>query len=244
MLPDPVPRLPGELVENATVLADRDALLPLLPRGGVVVEVGVGLGDFSAKLIEACRPAEFIAIDTFRLHELPLFWGRPPSDIFGDRTHGAWYRDRFGSASVRILEGPSHAQMLQLSDEAADVIYIDADHTRPGVAADLAVAARKIKPDGWLVINDYILVDQLGATEPYGVIYATNEFMLEHRWAMQYLTLHSHMYCDVVLRRADLVASARSLRSENDRLRDEVDALRRSTSWRLTAPLRALRRRL
>ncbi len=243
MLPNPVPRLPGTLVEGARLLADRDAILPLLPRGGLVVEVGVALGGFSRKLIDICRPAEFVAIDNFGLHELPLFWGRPPSDYFGGKTHAGWFRDAFAAdiqaGSMRVLEGDSADQMARLADASAEIIYIDADHTYQAVKRDLAVAIRKIKADGWLILNDYVLVDQLGATEPYGVIYALHEFMLEHGWALHYLALQTNMYCDVVLRRLD-VMSPRTLEAENASLRQEVALLRRSTSWRVTAPLRAL----
>ena len=86
-LPDPVPTLPADLVEGAGLFSDRDVILPLLPRGGLVVDVGVALGAGSRKLI-----------NTFRLHELPLFWGRPPSDYVGHRTHGDFYRDIFPSS--------------------------------------------------------------------------------------------------------------------------------------------------
>ena len=243
MLPKPVAALPGDLVEGATVLADRDALLPLLPRGGTVVEVGVALGTFSRKVIDACQPALFVAIDNFRLHELSEFWGQPPSHYFGAKTHAAWYRDQFAveiaSGRARIIEGDSAAGMDQLADASVDVFYIDADHTYEGITRDLAVAIRKIKPDGWLVINDYVLVDALGAAEPYGVIYATNEFMLRHRWAMQYLALQTNMYCDVVLRPADL---APPLRGRLAALEYENTVLRNSTSWRVTAPLRSFAR--
>ena len=95
------------------------------------------------------------------------------------------------------------AGLEQLDDTSVDVFYIDGDHTHAAVQRDLAVAARKIRPDGYLVINDYILVDQLAVTEPYGVIYATNEFMIANDWAMQYFAFQTSMFCDVVLRRAD-----------------------------------------
>ena len=144
---------------------------------------------------------------------------------------------------MRVLEGPSALVMEAIGDASADVIYIDADHSYEGIRADLAVAIRKIRPDGWIVINDYILVDQLGARTPYGVIYATNAFMVEHRWAMQYFALQTSMYCDVVLRRADLVPTAASrhaaLVAEIAALRRDIGIIKASTSWRISAPLRA-----
>ncbi len=245
MLPAPVPGLPAELVESACVLASRDRILPLLPRGGHVVEVGVALGHFSRKLIDACAPAHFTAIDSFRLHELPSFWGHPPSHYFGNQTHAAWYSDKFGAeiqaARMHILQGDSAAEMEKLEDASVDVFYIDADHTYDAVKRDLAVAGRKIHPDGWLIMNDYILVDGLGAAEPYGVIYATNEFMLSQNWAMQYFALQTNMYCDVVLRRADRVLDVHARLAA---LEAEIALLRNSTSWLVTAPLRAAARKM
>jgi hypothetical protein len=230
-LPAPVPLLPAGLVKGGKLLPNRDAILPLLPQGGTIAEVGVALGGFSRMLIDCCRPARFIAIDTFRLNELPMFWGRPPTEYFGDKTHLAWYQHTFGSeidsGIMRVLEGDSAEQMECLPDASVDVFYLDADHSYASVKRDLNVIIRKIKPDGWLVINDYILIDQLGAEAPYGVIYATNEFMLEHRWAMYYFALQAHMFCDVALRRREL-AAARSMTSEaeNAKLSAEVSALR------------------
>lgn len=251
-LPAPVPLLPPDLVEGARLLPNRDAILPLLPQHRTIAEVGVALGGFSRMIINCCRPAKFIAIDTFRLHELPMFWGRPPAQYFGEKTHLAWFRDIFApdidAGIMRVLEGESAEQIECLPDASVDVFYIDADHSYASVKRDLNAVTRKIKPDGWLVINDYILVDQLGAEAPYGVIYATNEFMLEHRWAMQYFALQTHMYCDVVLRRckstdtpsiASEVENAK-LRAEVSALRREIVSLRSSTSWRISSPIRAL----
>ena len=250
-LPPPAPPLPAELVSRATLLADRNAILPLLPRGGIVVEVGVAMGDFSRMILDVCRPTCFVAIDYFCLHELPVFWGKPPRAYFGDATHAEWYRARFAdelaAGRMSMLQGESAEQIATLPDAGVDVFYVDGDHRYPGIRRDLDALARKIRPDGWLVLNDYIMVEELGAAEPCGVIYAAHEFMLQHGWAMQYLALQTSMFCDVVLRRADLVrrpdeAQVAALSAENARLRDEVAALRASTSWRATAPLRALGR--
>ncbi len=247
-LPTPVPHLPPDLVAGALLLPDRDAILPLLPKGATIVEVGVGLGGFSRRLIEVCRPAAFVAVDNFRLHELAAFWGHPPSHYFGDKTHAAWFRDSFRTGIdagwMRVLEGESADQLETLPDASVDVFYIDADHTYPAVKRDLEVAVRKIRPDGWLVLNDYILVDMLEANEPYGVIYAAHEFMAERRWAIHYFALQEQMYYDVVLRPAHLPRPGDALAAEADALRHEVALLRASTSWRISAPLRGLARLL
>ena len=211
-LPVPVPALPSQLVTGAIVLPDRDALLPLLPKGAVICEVGVGLGWFSRAMIDVCAPRHFIGIDNFRLHEMREFWGHPPSHWFGAKTHADWYRDTFAveiqSGHMTVIEAESDAGLSQLDDASVDIFYIDGDHTYDAVRRDLAAAIRKIRPDGFLVINDYVLVDQLGARAPYGVIYAVHEFMIEHNWALRFFALQTNMYCDVVLRSAALAPPA------------------------------------
>jgi hypothetical protein len=252
MLPPPVPELPAHLVCGAALLPSRTAILPLLPKNKVIVEVGVGLGWFSNQLLWTCTPSRFVAIDTFRLHENPDVFGMPAAERFGGLSHRAYYEKEFekhpGRDTMILLEGDSAEMLATLEDESADIIYIDGDHGYDAVARDLAAAARKIRPDGYLIVNDYILTDQLHADQPYGVIYATNAFMLANDWALQYLALQTNMFCDVVLRKpASLARETTRVADLQSRLataQDEIRLLRHSTSWQLTAPLRALMRPL
>ena len=81
-LPPPVAELPARLVNGAVVLPGRDALVEMLPKGTTMVEVGVATGLFTSYALAVCAPRRLVAIDTFRLHELPEFWGRkPPSTL-------------------------------------------------------------------------------------------------------------------------------------------------------------------
>ena len=66
--------------------------------------------------------------------------------------------------------------------------------------AELALIQQKIRPEGWIILNDYLMTDWIGG-ETYGVVQATNEFMIAQGWEMLYFALHTAMYCDVVLRR-------------------------------------------
>jgi hypothetical protein len=93
----PAARLPNELLENARLLSDRYALLPLLPKGKVIAEIGVAMGDFSQNLIDICQPSRFIAIDLFDIHTHPTFWGRKPAELLDNLTHVDFYRRRFAT---------------------------------------------------------------------------------------------------------------------------------------------------
>ena len=184
------------------MVPDRLSVLPLLPKGGLVVEVGVGLGDFSEHLIRECDARHFIAIDTFQLHDLPEFWGHPPCHWFGERTHGEFYRLRFAAmieaGRVSVIERDSTVALQALADRSVDILYLDADHRYDWVARELAVIKRKMKPGGTLILNDYIMADAGG---PYGVVQAANEFMIAENWEMLYFALEPNMYCGAVLRK-------------------------------------------
>jgi len=258
-------RLPEHLLANARVLPDRDAILPLLPRNKVIAEVGVALGNFSDRIIRICEPKRFIAIDLFDLHEISEFWGRPTNEMFNGGTHGTFYRKRFadlvGQQKVTVLEGDSAAKLATLDDASLDIVYLDADHTYESVKRELAIIRRKVRDDGWIILNDYIMNEAGFSNAAYGVIQATNEFMIAENWEMIYFALQPYMYCDVALRKvgntapvampeipdprlAPLLRRNAELEARNASLTRALDAMRGSTSWRITAPMRALRRSL
>ena len=228
LAPERYPPLPDALLKRARVISNRVAALSLWPQPAVIAEVGVGLGDFSQQILGVCRPRQFIAIDSFTLHRLDSLWGKSIRDHFGEKTHEEFYRHRFASeiatGTVAVMNGNSSDMISALPDQSVDVFYVDADHSYEGVHRDLEALRPKVKPDGWIVMNDYTPAEIGLSNEPYGVIQATNEFMLTHGWEMAYFALAYVMYCDVGLRRAG--------------------AIRQSTSWRITAPLRSVGRLL
>ncbi len=244
--PEALP-LPPHLLDCASVLPDRTAILPLLPKGAVFAEVGVAAGDFSALVLSVCEPSLFIAVDLFRLHEVPSLWGRPTTEVFAGRSHGDAYRSRFApqiaAGRMRVLEGDSAACLDTLAPASVDIVYLDAEHDHDSVRRDLAAAHRVVAEDGWIILNDYVIVPGLDEPTLYGVVHAAHEFMTRHDWGMQYLALQTRMFCDVALRPARCLqrpeARIGTLAADNERLRAEIAALRNSTSWRATAPVRA-----
>jgi hypothetical protein len=261
---DPAARLTEHLLANARLLPDREAILPLLPKRKVIAEVGVALGYFSDQFMRICEPDRFIAVDLFNLHTIPELWGQPTKELFSDGTHGAFYRTRFadpiGQGKVTVLEGDSVAALATLDDASLDIVYVDADHTYESVKRELAIIRRKVRDDGYVILNDYIMNEAGFSNAAYGVIQATNEFMIAENWEMIYFAFQSYMFCDVVLRQAStapvavpdaravnpyyaaLLGQIAELEARNASLAQTLDALRASTSWRITAPMRALRR--
>ena len=108
----------------------------------------------------------------------------------------------------------------------------------------MAKADRKIKTDGVIIVNDYILVDSLHAGQAYGVTYASNEFMIDNGWDIEYPAVQTNMFCDVMLRKLmhlqEKKKAGKESAEKNDRLRLEIRLLGGSTSWRLTKPIRMI----
>jgi len=255
----PAQTLPADLLANARLLPDRLAILPLIPKRSVIAEVGVALGDFSQRLLRVCDPELLIAIDLFDLHAKPGLWGRSTAELFGRGSHADHYRRRFvepvREGRLRVLQGDSATVLDALEDASLDVAYLDADHGYEAIQRDLQAVQPKVRQAGWIIINDYIMNDAEGSNAPYGVVQATNQFMIANNWEMIYFAFHVYMYCDVVLRRVGGAAVPlldphwreqyyAGLEVSNARLEQALAALRASTSWRITGPLRGLRRLL
>lgn len=203
------PAVSSAHIASARVYANRAemilALRERLPAAPVVCEVGVALGDFSEFLVNALQPREFIAMDLFGLHEVETLWGRPTTEIFEGRSHADFYRDRFASQNLRIFEGDSVEALAGLPDQSIDLIYLDGDHRYAGVRADTAQSIRKIKNDGVLVFNDYIMYDHIQKGD-YGVVQTVNELVNETDWRIVGFALQHAMFCDIALQRAESAA--------------------------------------
>jgi hypothetical protein len=249
------PPLPDHLLANARLVGNRYEGLRFWPKNAVIAEVGVAQGKFTQHILDRCQPARFIAIDRFDLHQIPVLWGAPSSELFEGLTHEEYYRTRYAAeiaaGVMQVIQGDSAPAIESLPDQSVDLFYVDADHLYEGVRRDLEAIRTKVKPDGWIVMNDYIPADTF-SNEPLGVIQATNEFMIANDWEMAYFALAKIMYCDVGLRkrgasadrRADLSAPLTAARQEIAALQAALAETRSSTSWRITAPLRAVSRRL
>jgi hypothetical protein len=199
----PARTLPEHLLARSRVLPNREAVIPRLPRRISFCEVGVALGDFSLRVLEGAEISRFIALDLFTLHQYPEMWGGRIGAELNGRSHAAYFRDRFAreieAGRMDMLEGNSTDMLETLPDASVDVFYIDAHHSYDAVRAELAVVHRKIAPGGWIWLNDYIMHDYMTDTQ-YGVVQATNQFMIEQNWEMLYFCLQAGMFCDVVLR--------------------------------------------
>jgi len=188
-------RIEIEFLQNCKMLPDRTAILEHLPKNGVGVEIGVLGGDWSEVLLQSLIPSSLSLIDTFYSKDYPH------QKRFSKKTHEGFIRNRFeGNEAVKIKKGLSWECMKLYPVNHFDWIYIDAAHDYNSVKKDLSEALRTLKSNGYIIMNDYIMYDHF-TKEDYGVVHATNEFIIDNGFEMLFFALHPGMFCDVVIRK-------------------------------------------
>ena len=145
-------------------MADRAFVLKLAPLGGVCAEIGCWKGDFSAQILSVMKPRELHLVDPWRfVSAFPRRWyggaiATSQADMDGIFED---VRIRFvKTPQVKIHRQASVAAARQFADETFDWIYIDGDHSRDSVLADLQVWHAKVKPGSFIVCDDYTWVDE------------------------------------------------------------------------------------
>jgi len=98
------------------------------------------------------------------------------------------------------MKGLSWDTLSTFPDNHFDWVYVDAAHDYESVKKDLEQSYRCLKNDGYIVMNDYIMFDHF-TKENYGVVQATNDFMIENDFEMLFFALHPDMFCDVLIRK-------------------------------------------
>jgi hypothetical protein len=199
------PVLSSAHMPNARLYSDRMEMLRALrpAPGGIIGEVGVANGIFSAFLIDELIPSEFIAFDLFELHNLPALWGQPTAEIFSSMTHLEYYQRKFADRRTRVVTevGWSYERLAAYPDYYFDLLYIDAAHTYEYVKPDAEISKFKVKASGLLIFNDYIMFDHVWGSCAYGVVPAVNELIAAGGWEVLGLALHPQLFCDIALRR-------------------------------------------
>ncbi|MCW2361380.1 hypothetical protein M2346_001961 [Sphingobium xanthum] len=85
-------------------------------------------------------------------------------------------------------------------DRDYDIVYIDAGHDYENVKNDALAGLDKIKSGGYMIFNDYTMMDQLYGT-PYGVVQAANELIVDTgRMKVIGLGLNPQMFCDLAVK--------------------------------------------
>ena len=160
----------------------RQAILSLLPRGGIGAEIGVHRAEFSRQILKRTRPKKLYLIDPWKHFEASEY---EQSKYGGLGVDGQKEMDaRYQSVRTKMqsyVEKGTVEVIREFSGEAArkfrndylDFVYIDGDHSYEGVREDLDKYYPLIKADGLLMLDDYCV----GNWWKDGVLKATHELL-------------------------------------------------------------------
>jgi hypothetical protein len=174
----PRPQLRAEHVAGCRVVLDRAALLDLLPKGGSIAELGVDQGDFSALILERCRPRVLHLVDAWHTER----YSESKQDAVAARFAGEIAR-----GTVRIHCSLSIDAAAAFAPGTLDWVYIDTTHRYDTTRDELRAYEPLIRPDGYIAGHDYSLGNWTAGLR-YGVIEAVQEFCVERRWRLCFLT--------------------------------------------------------
>ncbi|MEM6550362.1 MAG: class I SAM-dependent methyltransferase [Pseudomonadota bacterium] len=163
----------------------REHIVGALPKGGRVAEVGTSYGSFAKTILTEAVPKE--------LHLL---------DITFERFETAYFENFIAEGTVRTHQGNSSELLESFPDEYFDWIYIDADHSYFGCKKDVAVAQEKVRHGGYLVFDDYVILNHFDLGN-YGVARAVHELCIEDGWRVSHLSFFSPMNQNIAVQRPD-----------------------------------------
>jgi predicted O-methyltransferase YrrM len=165
-------------ISNCELVLDRRTMLQRIGKRGVVAELGVNRGDFSAEILSSTTPEILHLVDiwgTDRYHE----------GLFDEVKRK--FKERIESDVVRIHRKISTDAASDFEDGYFDMVYIDTDHSYSTTRDELLAYSPKMKPDGIIAGHDYSMGNWVKSYR-YGVIEAVHEFCAEHDWELLYLT--------------------------------------------------------
>lgn len=193
-------RLLDRLVSrDARRAAKRDFLFDVVPRGGVVIEVGVFDGDFSERILALNEPRKLHLVDPWFTKDDGTLYDGPTQQFASAGQASARLEDQYrhvttrfsgeiASGRIEVHRTLSHLAAPQFPDEHFDWIYVDASHFYDDVKVDLEAFWPKLKRGGYIAGDDY---DRRGIWE-HGVTRAVDEFIASG--VPQKIRLHNHQF--------------------------------------------------
>lgn len=188
-----VPRhaIPPEALKNAKLLVNREALLKVSPKQGVMAELGVDEGRFSEMILNTCNPSKLHLVD---------FWGNERYNQKKRKSVEEKFKTQINSGKVKIDIGLSLDVAEKFEDNYFDWIYIDTDHSYRMTIKELEAWSPKMKDNGIIAGHDFVTGYWDGMIR-YGVIEAVYEFCSKYNWEILYLTMDYDNHSSFALRK-------------------------------------------
>lgn len=175
----PVYKLDNAHIGNLRAVPNRLELLNLMPKNGVVVELGVDKGDFSQQILSMNNPRKLHLVDAWE------------SERYSEAKRNSVvqrYSNFILDGIVQIDVGYSTGVGKKYPDEYFDWVYIDTDHSYETTRDELLIYSKKVKKGGIIAGHDFI-ANSKGSLAKYGVVEAVYEFCYKNNWEIIYLTM-------------------------------------------------------
>jgi SAM-dependent methyltransferase len=125
-----------------------DVVIGLLDKPTAGAELGAHSGKFTEQLLAAFPRLLMYAVDLWAV--------TPGYEHYEFRGIREQYRDRMRNYRPRVMTLESKTvDAAKLVPDGLDFVFIDADHSYEGVAADIDAWRSKLKPGGLLCGHDY-----------------------------------------------------------------------------------------
>ena len=108
-------RLHQKNIKNLKIILNRENLLKLLTKNGIIAEVGVDKGDFSAKIIFFTKPTKLYLIDT---------WDSERYNLNKMNYVKKRFQKEIDAGSVYIIRGTSEKEIKKFENHFFDWVYI------------------------------------------------------------------------------------------------------------------------
>jgi predicted O-methyltransferase YrrM len=198
-----IPNLPQTFFADCRVLSSRSDLLKALPQGGIVAEIGVADGDYSADLLTHNRPTILHLVDAWDSERYKR----------GVESVQSRFALEIASGSVRIHRGRSVDVLPKLDKKSFDWLYLDTSHTYADTSQELRLCVSLVKDGGRIAGHDFCTGNPY-STLPYGVIQAVYEFCIEYKWRFEYITLDGDGHFSFCLIGPDHVVAVPALKEK------------------------------
>ena len=175
-------------IANLKIIPNREDLLKLLPKNGIVAELGVNKGDFSQQILKITQPKLLILIDTW------------DSDNRKYNFVNKRFTQEMDSGKIKIIRGRSEKEIQKFSNEYFDWIYIDTTHAYSQTLQELELCRLKVKQGGVIAGHDYCQ-GNINKAIPYGIVLAVNKFCLKYDWEFIYLTHETDRFLSYALKK-------------------------------------------
>ncbi len=158
---------------------NRDAILKLLPSGGIGVEIGVNRGAYSKKIVALAAPKVLHLIDPWPVDStddyIKTYGVKDDMQAHHDMVVSD-FAEPIAQGKIVVHRNYSRDCAALFADGQLDFVYVDGMHSYEACLEDLRLFGPKLKGTGILMGHDFSNTD-MGRRKSFGVVRAVSEFL-------------------------------------------------------------------